>query len=115
MAAAAAAAAETAAVAEADAVLDADAAEEVENLLESYFMQIDRTYNRLKSLEEFMGYADRGALWNMSTRFVIDHLDPLSIHLAVELAYQHIIYLFLRLLFIGFIFDVVTSSFATDV
>lgn len=29
----------------------------MENLLESYFMQIDRTYNRLKSLEEFMGYA----------------------------------------------------------
>lgn len=55
VAAAAAAAAETAAVAEADAVLDADAAEEVENLLESYFMQIDRTYNRLKSLEEFTG------------------------------------------------------------
>ena len=29
----------------------------MENLLESYFMQIDRTYNRLKSLEEFMGCA----------------------------------------------------------
>ena len=43
-----------AAVAEAEAAADAEANEEVENLLESYFMQIDRTYNRLKSLQEFM-------------------------------------------------------------
>ena len=54
-AAAAVAAADAAAAADIDAALDAEAAEEVENLLESYFMQIDRTYNRLKSLEEFMG------------------------------------------------------------
>ncbi len=41
-------------MAEAEAAADAEANEEVENLLESYFMQIDRTYNRLKSLQEFM-------------------------------------------------------------
>ena len=42
---------------EAEAAADAEANEEVENLLESYFMQIDRTFNRLKSLQEFMGCA----------------------------------------------------------
>ena len=49
-----AAAAAAAAVQEAEAAADAEANEEVENLLESYFMQIDRTYNRLKTLQEFM-------------------------------------------------------------
>jgi hypothetical protein len=52
-----AAAAAAAAVQDAEAAADAEANEEVENLLESYFVQIDRTYNRLKSLQEFMGCA----------------------------------------------------------
>ena len=36
--------------AELDAEADAEAQEEVENLLESYFIQIDRAFNRLRSL-----------------------------------------------------------------
>lgn len=36
--------------AEFDAEADAEATEEVENLLESYFIQIDRAFNRLRSL-----------------------------------------------------------------
>ena len=38
------------ALAEYDAELDAEATEDVENLLESYFIQIDRAFNRLTSL-----------------------------------------------------------------
>ena len=60
-----AAAAAAAAVQDAEAAADAEANEEVENLLESYFVQIDRTYNRLKTLQEFMACAPRGRpnLW----------------------------------------------------
>ena len=61
-----AAAAAAAAVAEAEAAADAEANEEVENLLESYFMQIDRTYNRLKSLQEFMGCEPGTLAWKLT-------------------------------------------------
>ena len=48
------------ALAEPDAELDAEATEDVENLLESYFIQIDRAFSRLTSLGAPLHY---GGLW----------------------------------------------------
>ena len=81
-------AAAAAAVAEAEAAADAEANEEVENLLESYFMQIDRTYNRLKSLQEFMACEPETPAWNLADtpRPSLD-IDRMSVRCVVGMSY----------------------------